>query len=128
MALSGAQAGAAGASITCTTITGNGTGLLVISGCSGGVTGGASLPVSGAALAAGGTINWISGSSTTIAPPVLVPTSAKKCKVAGSTADKLTAGVVADIGDGIKVPGVAKGAVCIDPNLNISILKALKIK
>jgi hypothetical protein len=126
LALGSGQAWA-GTKIVCTTISGNASTQLVISGCSSGHTGGASVPLAGAALASGGTIHWVSGGSTTIAAPVLTATSAKKCPVAGSTADKLTAAVTADAGDGIKVPGVVKGAVCIAPNLNITALKPLKI-
>jgi hypothetical protein len=126
------QAGAA-VKIVCTTMSGNGASQIVISGCSGGNTGGASLPFTGSALASGGTIHWTSGSSTTIGAAKLTAISAKKCPgyVAGGTnnpmADKLTAPVAGDVGDGIQVPGVAKGAVCIATNLNVSALKPLKI-
>lgn len=126
LALGSGQAWAA-TKIVCTTISGNAGTQLVISGCSGGHTGGSSTALMGTALASGGTIHWISGGSTTIAAPVLTATSAKKCPVARSTADKLTAAVTADTGDGIKVPGVVKGAVCIDPALNITAHKPLKI-
>lgn len=130
-----AGAGPAGAAtkIACTTMSGSASGTTVVSGCSGGNTGGSSHPLSSASLATGGTINWVSGSSTTLAAPVLTSTSAKKCPgyVKGAAtnpvADKFTASVTADTGDGIKVPGVAKGAVCIATNGTISALKPLKI-
>lgn len=128
-------AGPAGAAvkITCTTMSGSASGTTTISGCTGGNTGGGSGPLSSTALATGGTIHWLSGSTTTLAAPVLTATSAKKCpgyvKGAASnpTADKFTAPVTSDTGDGIKVPGVAKGAVCLSTTATITALKALKI-
>jgi hypothetical protein len=127
------QAGAA-VKISCTTMSGSDTGTTVISGCTGGNTGGGSHPLNSSALATGGTISWLSGSTTTLGKPVLTSTSAKKCpgyvKNAASnpTADKFTAPVTADTCDGIKVPGSAKGEVCIAPNGTISALKPLAIK
>jgi hypothetical protein len=127
------QAGAA-SKITCTTMSGSASGTTTISGCTGGVTGGSSHPLNSTALATGGTISWVSGSSTTIGAPTLTATSAKKCpgyvKGASSnpTADKFVAAVTADTGDGIKVPGSAKGAVCIAANGTITALKPLGIK
>jgi hypothetical protein len=119
--------------ITCTTMSGSAAGTATISGCSGGDTGGSSGPLSSTALATGGTINWVSGSDTTLAAPVLTATSAKNCPgyVEGAasdpTADKFTAAATADTGNGIKVPGVAKGAVCISTTATISALEPLKI-
>jgi hypothetical protein len=127
------QAGAA-TSITCTTITGNATSTITVSGCTGGNTGGSSKPVNAATLASGGTIDWVSGSTTTIGQPTLTSTSAKKCPgyVKGGSsnpsADKFTATVTADTGDGIKVPGTAKGAVCISSSGAVTALKPLKAK
>ena len=130
LAVSDGVSGAA-TKIVCPTISGNASSTIVISGCSGGITGGVSTPLPGTALGAGGPIPWISGSGsgsvTTIGAPVLTAASAKKCPFPGSTAFRLTAPAVADVGDGIKVPGVASGAVCIDPNVNITALKPLKI-
>ena len=126
LAVSDGVSGAA-TKIVCTTISGNASTTIVISGCSGGITGGVSTPLPGTALGAGGPIPWICGSVTTIGAPVLTAASAKKCPFPGSTAFRLTAPFVADVGDGIKVPGVASGAVCIDPNVNITALKPLKI-
>jgi hypothetical protein len=128
------QAGAAGVTITCTTISGSATTTVTISGCTGGNTGGKSQPLNGTALGTGGTITWVSGSTTTLGKPTLVSTSAKKCPgyVKGGTnnptADKATVPVTGDTGDGIKVPGTAKGAICLYPNLSVSALKPLKIK
>jgi hypothetical protein len=132
VALSG-TAGAA-VSITCTTITGNASSTITVSGCTGGNTGGGSHPLTAAALAAGGTINWLSGSTTTIGKPVLTATSAKKCPgyvkggASNPTAEKFKAAVTADTGDGIKVPGSASGAVCIASGGAITALKPLKAK
>ena len=67
----------AGAKIECTTI--SGTTVLTVSGCTGGVTGGKATGLSITTLAAGGTIHWVSGSTTTIAAPVITTASAKKC-------------------------------------------------
>ncbi len=134
-----APAAFAGAKITCTTIHGTEAGTLVVSGCSGGNTGGSSQPIVTTALATGGTITWSSGSSTTISAPQITPEkSAKKCPgyVKGTkknpytgaepTADKFTATVTADSGDGIKVPGKASGAVCISQSGSVTALKSLK--
>jgi hypothetical protein len=112
--------------ITCTTVTGTETGTTTLSNCTGGVTGGSSLPLSSTVLATGGTITWTSGSTTTVAAPVLKSTSAKKCPVSGSSADKFTAKVTGDTGDGLKVPGKATGAVCLAPSGAITALKPLK--
>jgi hypothetical protein len=130
MALS-TQAGAA-TKIVCTTITGTATSTITVSGCTGGNTGGSSKPASATTLAAGGTIDWVSGSTTTIGKPTLTATSAKKCPgyVKGGssnpTADKFAAAVTADTGDGLKIPGKAKGAVCISSSGSITALKPLE--
>ena len=121
----------AGVKIVCTTIHGNLT-TITVSGCTGGNTGGRSKPISTAALERGGTVTWVSGSTTTISAPALKSVNAKKCPgyVKGGSnnpsAEKFSAVVTADHGDGIKVPGKAKGAVCISPTGNISGLKPLK--
>jgi hypothetical protein len=126
----GTQAGAA-TKIICTTISGTASGTITVSGCSGGNTGGSSVPVTSATLATGGTIHWVSGSSTTINAPTLTSTSAKKCPgyvkkgTNNPTAEKFAATVTADTGDGIKVPGAAKGAVCISSSGAITALKPL---
>ncbi len=118
VALAG-PAGAASAKITCTNISGSASSTVTVSGCTGGVTGGSSQPISGSALALGGTLHWVSGSSTTISAPMLTSTSAKKCPgyvkngTSNPTADKIAANVTADTGDGLKVPGKVTGAVCI---------------
>jgi hypothetical protein len=123
----------AGVKILCTTMSGSASGTTTISGCSGGSTGGSSSALSSSALATGGIIHWVSGSTTTLGAPALTAKSAKKCpgyvKGASSepSADKFTAAVTSDTGDGIKVPGTAKGAVCISTSGSISALKPLKI-
>jgi hypothetical protein len=119
-------------SISCTTITGSAT--LVVSGCTGGDTGGSSQPLSAATLATGGTITWSTGASTTISAPTITATSATKCpgyvKKAATepTAENFTAAVTSDSGDGLKLPGTAKGAVCISTTGQITALKALSAK
>jgi hypothetical protein len=83
-------------------------------------------------LAGGGTIDWVSGSTTTIGAPTLTSTSAKKCPgyVKGAStepaADKITATVTGDTGDGIKFPGKVTGDVCISQTGSITALKPLK--
>ena len=120
--------------ISCTTITGSAAGDITVSGCTGGDTGGGSLALPGTALATGGTISWTSGGSTTIGPPTLTSTSATKCpgyvKKAPTepTAENFTAAVTADTGDGLKLPGTAKGAVCIGTDGSITALKVLSVK
>jgi hypothetical protein len=129
-------AGTAGAAttITCTTITGTVTGGITVSGCTGGVTGGSSVLLPTSALALGGTITWTSGSTTTIAAPTLTSTSAKKCPgyvkkgTSNPSAEKFSAVVTGDTGDGIKVPGTSKGAVCISASGNITALGSMKTK
>lgn len=121
--------------IVCTTLTGNASSTVAVSGCSGGNTGGGSQPVSSATLATGGTIPWLSGGSVTIGAPTLTATSAKHCpgyvKNASSepTADSFTATVTSDTGDGLKaLPGSAKGSVCIGTDGSITALKPLQVK
>ncbi len=121
--------------ITCTSMSGNAATTVTVSGCSGGDTGGSSVPINSTALATGGTFTWQSGSSTTIGAPTLTATSAKACPgyvkpPKGTTppepsADKVTATVTADSGDGLKLPGTVKGAVCIGTDGSISALKPL---
>ena len=129
----GTQAGAA-TTIVCTTITGNASSTITVSGCTGGNTGGSSKPVNATTLASGGTIDWVSGSTTTVAAPTLTATSAKKCPgyVKGGssnpTADKFAGKVTGDTGDGIKVPGTDKGAVCISSSGAVTALKPLVTK
>ena len=113
--------------ITCTSLAGPVT-AIVISGCTGGNTGGGTKPFSGSVLAVGGTITWLSGSKTTFGKPTLVATSAKKCPVANSTADKASVPVTADTGDNLAIPGTAAGIICITPgNSAVSSLKKFKI-
>ena len=124
----------ASSSITCTTLSGNASSTLTVSGCTGGHTGGGSTPVVATALATGGTITWLSGGSTTIGAPTLVSTSSKKCpgyvKGAASnpTAEKISATVTSDTGDGLKLPGAIKGAVCIGTDGSITAKKPLAAK
>jgi hypothetical protein len=117
--------------ITCTTITGNISSTITVSGCTGGATGGSSTPLPAATLAAGGTITWTSGSSTTISAPALKSTSAKKCpgytKGGPVSAEKFTATVTGDTGDSLKIPGKSSGAVCLNSSTGaVTALSALK--
>ena len=123
----------AGVKITCLQLSGTLSGTVTASGCTGGNTGGASQPAPTSTLIAGGTIHWVSGGSLTFSAPTQTATNAKKCpgyvKGAASepTAAKVSAGVTADTGDGIKVPGKLKGSVCLSQSGNITALKAFKI-
>jgi hypothetical protein len=131
-----AVAGQAGAAVTivCTSFSGTVSGTSQLGGCTGGVTGGGSHPFTSASLATGGTINWLSGGSITIGAPTLTATSAKKCPgyvkggASNPTADKVAGSVTADTGDGIKIPGKLKGAVCISSSGALSALKPLSAK
>src|ERR1700677_2361796 len=126
-------AGAAG-KLTCTTITGSDTSTIVVSGCSGGNTGGSSEPVNAADLATGGTVDWVSGSSTTIAAPTLTSISAKKCpgyvKDASSNpaAESFSATVTSDDGDGMLLPSTGVGEVCVATDGSITALKPFEFK
>jgi hypothetical protein len=125
VALNGGVAGAA-SKISCTSINGTVTGTITISGCTGGNTGGSSKPTPTSTLASGGTIDWVSGSTTTFNQPTLKTVSAKKCPgyvKKGSnnpTAESASGTVTADTGDGIKVPGKFKGKVCVSPSGTIT--------
>ena len=119
VAVTGGVAGAKAVKISCTTITGNASSTITISGCTGGNTGGSSKPQAATALASGGTIDWVSGSTTTFSAPTLKSVSAKKCPgyVKGGSnnpsAESAKGTVTGDTGDGLKVPGKFAGEVCI---------------
>jgi len=125
------------AKVTCTNVSGP-AGNLTISGCTGGNTGGGAHNVNGAVLAAGGTITWNSGATITVGSPSLVPVKATKCPgYVKSTkkapyngpepsAEKFTLSVTAQSNLGVKVPGAAKGEVCISNAGNVTALKAMK--
>jgi hypothetical protein len=125
VAVNGGVAGAA-VTIKCTSISGTATGTITISGCTGGNTGGSSNPEPASTLASGGTIDWVSGSTTTFGSPTLKSVSATKCPgyvKKGSnnpSAESAKGTVTADTGDGIKVPGKFSGEVCIASNGDIS--------
>jgi hypothetical protein len=126
--------------IVCTSITGSASSTVTVSGCTGGNTGGSSKPVPATALAAGGTIDWVSGATTTISAPTLTSTSAKHCPGYSKTntssqnpsADKFAATVTggSDVNTPPNMPlsGTAKGEVCIAPNGSITAPKPTKIK
>jgi hypothetical protein len=123
---------ASGAKITCTTLNGaDYPPTLTVSGCSGGNTGGGSLTATvllGLLPARGGTINWLSGTTTTIGPPTISYISSRRCPDPPGGAEKFSATVTADTGDGIKVPGRATWALCTSRYDQDSALKALKIR
>ena len=135
---SGAASAAAGpkGKTTCTSVAGTATGTVTISGCTdanGANTGGASQPISTAALATGGTVTFVSSQTATFGAATLVSTSAKHCpgyvKNATSNpgADKFSGAVTADTA-GFKIPGKYSGVVCISQSGNITSPKPLKIK
>jgi len=102
------------AKITCTSL-GGGVASITISGCTGGDTGGGTKAFSGTVLANGGTITWLSGKTTTFGKPTLKSTSTKKCPPSvNASADKASVPVTNDSGTGVKVPGTAKGTICIN--------------
>jgi len=123
----GGVAGAAGAKITCTSLTGSAATTVTIGGCTGGNTGGSSVAMNGTLLALGGVVHWVSGSTSTFAAPTLTPTSAKRCADPLGTALKASTVVTADTGDGIKIPGKAKGTVCLARSGAVSIHGVFKI-
>ena len=119
--------------ITCTALSGNTTSTITVSGCTGGNTGGSSVSMPATILTGGGTINWLSGGSTTIGIPTLSATSATKCpgyarKAASNpTAETFAASVTGDTGDGILIPGIERGAVCIGTDNSITIKTSTEI-
>jgi hypothetical protein len=125
LALAGGTAWA-GTKIVCTNVNGTVSGTITISGCTGGNTGGSSTATPTSTLATGGTIHWVSGSTTTFGSPTLVSKAGKKCpgyvKGASSnpTVDKASGTVTADTGDGLKVPGKYSATVCVSPSGTIT--------
>ncbi len=125
LALAGGTA-VAGVKIVCTNVNGTVSGTITISGCTGGVTGGSSTATPTSTLATGGTIHWVSGSTTTFGAPTLVSKAGKKCPgyVKGASSnpslDKFSGAVTADTGDGLKVPGKYSGTVCVSSSGTIT--------
>ena len=129
LALAG-QAWAKSSKITCTTITGSAAAGITVSGCTGGNTGGKSDVMSATLLENGGTIKWVSGSTTSLSAPTLTAISAKKCPgyVKGGTnitLDKASGSVTADTGDGLAIPGTYSGEICVN-NQTLTIIELLK--
>jgi hypothetical protein len=115
----------------CTTITGNISSTIVISGCTGGNTGGSSQPVVATSLATGGTITYVDSNTTTIgAATIKSPAKlVKKCRKlygTGTSEDSVSGKVTASNTGIVPIPGKYSGAVCIDSAGNIHALKALK--
>ncbi len=126
-------------SISCTTINGSlSSNTIVVSGCTGGDTGGSSVSLAATSLATGGPIGWTSGGSTTISAPTLVTSVGKTCpgyvtppkgtSPAEPTLEKFTATVTGDSGDGLKFPGKAKGSVCVGTDGTITAAGPLTAK
>ena len=138
LALTGGAASAASGpkgKTVCTSVAGTAAGTVTISGCTdskGANTGGASQPISTASLATGGTVTWVSGTTSTFGAATLVSTSAKHCpgyvKGASSnpSADKFSGAVTASTA-GFKIPGKYSGEVCISTTGNITSPKPLKV-
>ncbi len=61
LAVAGGVASAGGGKIVCTTVNGTVAGTIQLSGCTGGNTGGSSVPFTTLDLATGGTTTWVSG-------------------------------------------------------------------
>jgi len=104
--------------ITCKTLSGT-IASIVAGGCNGN-TGGSSEPISGTALASGGTITWVNGKTTTIAAPTLNTVKNSKCK---GTAETFSATVTHDT-TGLTSLGTATGEVCVASS-SITALKPL---
>jgi hypothetical protein len=125
---------------TCSTMTGTATGTVTVSGCvdaNGAVTGGGTAPLSVATLAAGGTVTWLSGKTSTFGTSTLADNKPTKCPgyvkvkkgqpaVAEPSSFKFSGVVTAD-NSGMKVPGKFKGVVCISQTGVITAPKALKV-
>jgi hypothetical protein len=111
-------------SITCKNLSGNIGSTIVASNCNGN-TGGSSEPLNATTLAAGGTIDWVNGKTTTIAAPTLKTIKNNAKCPSPDTAESFTAKVTGDT-TGLTKLGTAKGAVCIDGSGNISAIKPLK--
>lgn len=133
LALGAGTASAGGGKISCTTVTGTVSGTITISGCTGGNTGGTSLPQNTLSLATGGKTTWASGSTTTVGVPTTTVISAKKCPgyvkpPKGTTppepsALSVVATVTGDTGDGMLLPATQTGEVCVGTDNTITALK-----
>ncbi len=105
-------------SLTCSTISGSASGDISVSGCTGGDTGGGSTALPALDLATGGIHHLAVRQQTTIGAPTLPslgeggPGNVKNAAT-NPTAETFTAVVTSDSGDGLKLPGSAKGAVCL---------------
>ena len=128
--------------VTCTTMSGStGSGQIKLSGCTGSAvpgTGGSSMELSIAVLAAGGNVTWTNGKVTDFGTPALVYKKATKCPGYVKSSKKHPysgpepsleqfGGVVHSDNTGMKVPGKYKGYVCISDSGSFSAEKPLKI-
>ncbi|HXW33944.1 MAG TPA: hypothetical protein VEJ87_05145 [Acidimicrobiales bacterium] len=124
-------AGAVTVTTKCTSISGPASGNITISGCTGGTTGGSSMPFAASSLATGGTITWIDGNTTTVGAATLTSPAklVKKCVKlygTGSTEFSAKGKVTAQTGVGDSpIPGKYSGEVCEDPSGNLHALKPL---
>jgi len=109
--------------IACTGLSGTLTGTTMLTGCTGGHTGGSSTAL-GAEIASGGTITWASGSTTTVGKPTIAAVSESLCPTQPGTtvgkADSVKATVTDDRGNGITIPGTFSGIACLYENDAVS--------
>ena len=129
-------ASAAGLKIKCTSMTGNISGTITLTGCTPGATGGSSIPMPAATLlATGGSINWVNGKNTTVTLASST-TETDTDKAGGScprgTTEYETKGrVTADTTGSAPVGGKASSEACVNATtgaVSIEPLSALKLK
>ncbi|HEX3979857.1 MAG TPA: hypothetical protein VHW93_01460 [Acidimicrobiales bacterium] len=126
-------AGAAGGKVECNAASGNAQETVTLSDCVGGNTGGSSVAVPASDLTVGGTIAWVSGSTTTTSIAAATLVSAKKCPgyvkpTPGSSpvepsAVSWVSTISADTGNGMTLPGTMTGSLCVSPSEDLTILK-----
>jgi hypothetical protein len=123
--------------IKCKTLTGSDAtgGTVTLSNCSGN-TGGSSTPLSISALAAGGTITWTNGKTTTLGTPTLsgetdtAKDALKGSCPAGTTETEAKGAVTADTTGSAPVPGKYSLEVCVanSPGTSITNEKGSAVK
>jgi len=111
---------AAASNQTCAKASGNASGNLVLTKCSGGLGKGSAKATS---LATGGTINWTQGATTFTGTPKA--TGRGSCPK-GSTEYIFTGTVTADTSGKVKVGSVVSGKACLSKKGTISLLKHTK--
>jgi hypothetical protein len=125
---------AAVGTIKCTTLTGNLTTTVTLSGCNGN-TGGASMPIPATNLATGGAIPWVNGQTTTVTltPNIGVESDADLLGSCSSSATEVevTGTVTADTTGSAIVGGKVKVEACLNnttQNIKLEPGTALKLK